>query len=112
VTFQVEKAIRGTSAGQSLTIHEWAGLWSRGEQYQVGERVLLLLYSPSKLGFTSPVAGDLGRFALDSQGGIVISAQHFAMFGADPIMGGRASVPYIDFATAVRRVEPRGIGTP
>jgi hypothetical protein len=112
VTFQVEHAMRGASPGQSLTIHEWAGLWNRGERYQVGERVLLLLYSPSKLGFTSPVAGDTGRFALNSEGGIVMSAQHLAMFGADPIMAGRAIVPYADFAAAVRLVEPREIGAP
>ncbi len=112
VTFQVERAMRGASAGESLTIREWAGLWSRGERYHVGERVLLLLYSPSKLGFTSPVAGSLGRFALDSQGSIVMRGQQVAMLAADTVMGGKALVPYSDFAMAVRRVEQRGVSAP
>lgn len=103
ITFQVEHAIRGTSTGQSLTIHEWAGLWTNGERYRVGQRVLLFLYSPSKLGLTSPVAGGMGRFAMDSQGQVVMDPQHIAMLGADPILGGKTIVPYADFALAVER---------
>jgi hypothetical protein len=103
VTFQVQQAIRGTSPGQILTIHEWAGLWSSAEHYRVGESVLLFLYSPSKLGLTSPVAGALGRFEVDSQGQIVMNAPHVAIFAADPILGGKTIVPYSDFAQAVRR---------
>jgi hypothetical protein len=41
-----------------------------------------------------------------------MSAQHLAMFGADPIMSGRAIVPYTDFVMAARRVDPREIGAP
>jgi hypothetical protein len=103
VTFQVEQALRGTSPGQSLTIHEWAGLWNNGERYHVGERVLLLLYSPSKLGLTSPVGGTMGRFAMDSRGRIVMNPQHLAVLSPDPILGGKTFVPYADFAMAVRR---------
>jgi len=103
ITFQVEYAIRGTAAGQSLTIHEWAGLWSSGERYRVGERVLLFLYSPSKLGLTSPVAGAMGRFTMNSQGQIVMSALHIANLAADPILGGRNLVPHAEFVRAVRR---------
>jgi hypothetical protein len=115
VTFQVERALRGTSPGRSLTIHEWAGLWRSGERYRVGERVLLFLYSPSKLGLTSPVAGALGRFALDSEGSIVLSARHVAALADDPVLfgkrasksvgktGGKTVVPYADFIQAVRR---------
>src|SRR5258708_32210671 len=55
ITFLVEHAILGTSPGVNVTIHEWGGLWNRGERYRVGERVLLFLYAPSKLGLTSPV---------------------------------------------------------
>jgi hypothetical protein len=102
ITFQVEHAIRGTWTGQSLTIHEWAGLWTSGERYRVGERVLLFLYSPGKLGLTSPVAGAMGRFAMDSQGRIVMSALHVANL-ADPILGGKTVVPYSNFVLAVRR---------
>jgi hypothetical protein len=101
VTFQVEQAIRRTSPGQMLTIREWGGLWSNGERYRVGERVLLFLYSPSKLGLTSPVAGAMGRFAVDSQGKIVMDPQHIATFMGDPILGGKTIIPYADFARAV-----------
>ena len=103
VTFQVERALRGTSPGKTLTIHEWAGLWTNGERYYVGERVLLFLYSPGKLGLSSPVAGALGRFAMDSQGRIVMSPQHIVTLTADPILGGKTVVSYTDFAQAVRR---------
>jgi hypothetical protein len=103
ITFLVEHAMRGAAPGQSLTIHEWAGLWSRGEHYRVGERVLLFLYSTGKLGLTSPVAGGLGRFAMDSQGRIRMSAQDVAALAADPILGGKTVVPYAEFAQAVRR---------
>lgn len=103
VTFQVEHALRGATPGQQLTIHQWGGLWTGGKRYYVGEHVLLFLYSPGKLGLTSPVAGTMGRFAMDSQGRIVMSAQHIATLTADPILGGRNMVPYADFALAVRR---------
>jgi hypothetical protein len=102
VTFQVEHALRGASPG-SLTIHEWAGLWTSGERYRVGERVLLFLYAPGKLGLTSPVAGAMGKFAMDSEGKIVMGAQHVATLAADPILGGKTVVTYADFALAVRR---------
>jgi hypothetical protein len=103
VTFQVENAIRGASPGQDLTIHEWAGLWTSGERYRVGERVLLFLYFPSKLGLTSPVAGLMGKFAMNSQGQVVMSAQHLAILAEDPIVAGKTVVSYADFALAVRR---------
>jgi|ERR1700688_867111 len=103
VTFHVEQAIRGASPGESLTIREWAGLWGAGERYRVGERVLLFLYSPSKLGLTSPVGGAMGRFAMDSRGMIVMSPRHVGDLSSDPILGGKTVVPYADFALAVRR---------
>jgi hypothetical protein len=102
ITFQVEHAMRGTFPNQILTIHEWAGLWDRGERYHVGERLLLFLYTPSKLGLTSPVARALGRFSVDSEGHIVMSPQHIAVFAPDLILAGKTVVPYTDFALAVR----------
>jgi hypothetical protein len=103
VTFLVEHAMRGASVGQSLTIREWAGLSTGGEHYRVGERVLLFLYAPSKLGLTSPVGGAMGRFAMDSEGNIVMSDQHVAILAADPSLGRKTLIPYADFALAVRR---------
>jgi hypothetical protein len=103
LTFQVEHAIRGASPGKNLTIHEWAGLWTSGERYRVGEHVLLFLYTPGKLGLTSPVAGAMGRFAMDSQGRIVLSARLVAALAHDPVLGGKTMVPYADFIQAIRR---------
>jgi hypothetical protein len=40
---------------------------------------------------------------MNSQGQIVMSAQHVAAFSADPMLGGKTLVPYADFALAVRR---------
>lgn len=72
ITFRVEQAMRGARAGQVLTIREWAGLWDSGERYRPGERLLLFLYSPGKLGLTSPVGGSSGRFAVDANGNALI----------------------------------------
>jgi hypothetical protein len=103
VTFQVEDALRGTTAGQNLTIHEWAGLWNGKEHYRVGERVMLFLYPPSRLGLTSPVAGPMGRFAIDPEGRIKMNLQNISAVAADPVIGGKKLVPYADFFHAVRR---------
>jgi hypothetical protein len=61
VVFQVEHAIRGTSQGKTLTIHEWAGLWNSGERYRVGERVLLFLYPPQQTWPDQPRGRGFGK---------------------------------------------------
>ncbi|HXC43912.1 MAG TPA: hypothetical protein VNY51_10380 [Candidatus Dormibacteraeota bacterium] len=104
ITFQVEQAMRGTATGQSLTIHEWAGLWNSGERYHIGEHVLLFLYPPSKFGLTSPVSGSIGRFAMGLEGKILVGDNHAVVFTSDPILGGKRAIPYLDFAHAVGRV--------
>lgn len=104
ITFKVNQAIRGASSGQNLTIHEWAGLWSHGERYRVGEHVFLFLYSPSRLGLTSPVAGGMGRFSMNWKGEILFSPQHVQSFANDPILGGKISTSYHDFVRAVQHV--------
>lgn len=103
ITFRVENAIRGATPGESLTISQWIGLWSAGQRYRVGERVLLFLYPPSKLGLTSCVAAGMGRFAIDPGGRVLLSAQHLSAFRADPVLGGKPRVRFSDFARAVRR---------
>jgi hypothetical protein len=103
ITFQVEDALRGVKAGQHLTIREWAGLWTGKERYRVGERVLLFLYPLSKLGLTSPVAGPMGRFAIDPQGRIALNAQNISALAADRAIGGKNLIPYADFIHAVQR---------
>jgi len=83
ISFRVEQAIRGTRAGQVLTIREWVGLWNSGERYRPGERLLLFLYSPSKLGLTSPVGGPAGRFPVDSRGTVVLEDGHLPALAPD-----------------------------
>ncbi|HUO27541.1 MAG TPA: hypothetical protein VMU61_17885 [Candidatus Aquilonibacter sp.] len=110
MSFQVERALRGADTGKKLTMREWAGAWAGGQRYRAGERVLLFLYPPSKLGLTSCVAGPIGRFTVDSLGRIVLSDEHLAVFRGD--FGGRARISLDEFAQAVQhagggeRVQP------
>jgi hypothetical protein len=103
ITFHVERGIRGTTAGRDLTIFQWMGLWTSGQRYRVGERVLLFLYPPSTLGLTSCVGGSTGRFAVDTIGQVVLSQEHQAAFFADPALAGRSRLSIYDIAQAVRR---------
>jgi len=103
ITFHVENAIRGATLGQNLTISQWIGLWSGGQRYRVGERVLLFLYTPSKMGLTSCVGGQKGRFSIDQRGRILLSAEHLSAFRADPVLAGKSRARFSDFALAVRQ---------
>lgn len=103
ITFHVERAIRGASNGQDLTIDQWVGLWTSGQRYRVGENVLLFLYPPSKLGLTSCVGGSLGRFTVDSLGNVALTAEHQAAFKAEPLLVGKSQIPVRDFERAVQR---------
>lgn len=103
ITFHVEKAIRGVIPGESLTISQWIGVWSSGQRYRVGEHVLLFLYPPSKLGLTSCVSGNVGRFAVDERGRVLLAAHQLSAFRADPVLGGRSRLSFRDFARAVRQ---------
>jgi len=103
VTFHVENAIRGVTAGNDLTISQWVGLWASGQRYRVGEKVLLFLYPNSKLGLTSWVGGAMGRFAMDASGRVLLNSQQLSVFRKDPVVGGRSRVHFSDFALAVRR---------
>jgi len=69
VTFMVEQAMRGdVIVGEHFSIREWPGLWTAGPRYRVGERLVLFLYPPSKLGLTSPVDGKWGRVPVTRDG--------------------------------------------
>jgi hypothetical protein len=103
ITFHVENALRGSTSGRELTIYEWAGVWSSGQRYRVGERVFVFLYPRSKLGLTSSVAGPIGRFAVDTRGTLVLSPQHISVFRRHPVLGGKSRVSLSDFALAVRQ---------
>lgn len=75
ITFQIDQGFRGVRTGETLVVREWAGLWQSGERYRPGERVMLFLYPPSRLGLTSPVGGPQGRFQI-SHGGQIIVEPH------------------------------------
>ena len=66
--FRVDEAIAGVESGQILTVREWAGASSMHRSLQPGERILVFLYPPSRLGLTSPVGGPLGLITLASSG--------------------------------------------
>jgi len=102
VTFRIEIALRGATPGEDLTITQWIGLWSSGQRYRVGERVLLFLYPASKLGLTSCVGGPLGHFAIDRAGQELLTAQQLSAFRKDPVLGGKSRARFGDFALAVR----------
>jgi hypothetical protein len=111
VTFHVEHAVRGTAAGRTLIIREWAGLWVRGERYRVGENVLLFLYPPSRLGLTSPVAGGWGRFEVDRQGRVLmnsrvlINSRNRAIFATGSVNASPEAVPLADLTRAINEPE-------
>lgn len=103
ITFHVENAVRGVVPGEDLSISQWIGLWSSGQRYRVGERLLLFLYPPSKLGLTSCVGASIGRFAIDPAGRIRLSAQQLSAFRSDPVLGGKSRATFSDFALAVQQ---------
>jgi len=103
IRFHVEQVIRGATPGKDLTITQWIGVWSSGQRYRIGERALLFLYPPSKLGLTSCVGGPMGRFSLDPLGRILFSAQQISAFRRDPVLAGKSRVSFRDFALAVQQ---------
>jgi hypothetical protein len=68
LSFRVDRAIAGVAQGQIVAIQEWAGAWAMQRPLTKGQHVLIFLYPPSRLGFTSPVGGSIGQVALDSGG--------------------------------------------
>jgi hypothetical protein len=111
ITFHVDDAIRGAVAGGNLTILEWAGLWSSGQRYRIGEHVALFLYPVSKLGLTSSVSGAMGRFEVDAARRILFSAQHSLAFLDDPILGGKTHVTFRELNQAVRNADGNPLRT-
>ena len=104
ITFRVDEAIQGVRSRKIFTIREWSGLWDSGERYRPGERVLLFLYPVSKLGFTSPVGGPLGRFVVDHDGKIHIHDLRrtpISINRAQSQFAGRTRVSPREFAHAI-----------
>lgn len=106
ITFLVEHGYRGVLSGQTIAIHEWAGLWQSGQRYRVGEHVMLFLYPPSKLGLTSPVPN--GKLPVDSSGNIVVPPSTPPPGSPLPrgaLPPGSFRINPIDFELALRRAE-------
>ncbi len=90
ITFRVEQAIRGVRTGETLVMREWAGLWDADERYRAGERVVLFLYPPSKLGLTSPVGGRLGHFSINSHGEMLLGNTQMQVVSSSLPSSGRS----------------------
>jgi hypothetical protein len=109
INFHVDLGMRGVQTGQALTIREWAGLWASGERYRVGERVLLFLYPPSKLGLTSPVQGSMGRFTIGSDGRVGVDPRRTGCCTPHPPVGstsgGITRVTPVEFVHFLRAAE-------
>lgn len=105
VTFHVDHAFRGVRTGQTLTIREWAGLWVAQPRYRVGEKLLLFLYPPSRLGLTSPVSEVGGRFQVDAANRVQFSPAQRTWLSGTKFEGGmrRDGVPLQEFWEQVRR---------
>ncbi|HWY56933.1 MAG TPA: hypothetical protein VNZ03_20875 [Terriglobales bacterium] len=109
INFHVDQGMRGVRTGQKLAIREWAGLWQSGERYRPGERVLLFLYSPSKLGLTSPVQGPMGRFRIGPDGQVVFDPGRIGVPTRPPAIGdtrrGPTRVSPREFVRLIRSAE-------
>jgi hypothetical protein len=108
VTFRVEQAVRGVRDGQMLVIHEWAGLWESGERYRPGERVLLFLYRPSRLGLTSPVGGPMGRFNVDRSGRMILQSTALPLRPSPTATGLRPGKTGISVRSLTRAIHSMG----
>ena len=108
ISFHVENAIRGVRTGQTLSIREWAGLWVTQPRYRVGERVVLFLYPPSRLGLTSTVSNGGGRFVITPGGRVRLSPAQRSLLATEDISpqhSPRDAIPLSDFLQKIRGVE-------
>jgi hypothetical protein len=107
ISFHVDQGMRGVRSGQTLAIREWAGLWQSGERYRLGERVLLFLYPPSKLGLTSPVQGSMGRFGIGPDGHVVLDPGRIGSLTPRTVnpLHGRTRVSPLEFVRFLRAAE-------
>jgi len=60
ITFSVQQPVLGVVGG-SYVMREWAGRWTGGQQhFQVGQRAMFFLHTPSVGGLSSAVDGMMG----------------------------------------------------
>jgi hypothetical protein len=105
ITVHVEQGIRGARTGDVTSFREWAGLWSGGARYRVGQRLVLFLYPPSSLGFTSPVGGTAGQLAIDRSGSVFLTSAQQQAIGVATHEDSNRMIPVEDFARALRRLQ-------
>ncbi len=67
------------------------GRW--GNAISQGEQVVLFLYPASRLGLTSPVGGEMGRFQVNKAGRVLLKTED----------GRRAKIELRNFAATARR---------
>jgi hypothetical protein len=99
--------VREARTGEQLSFSEWAGLWSTGERYRVGQRLMLFLYPRSTIGLTSPVGGSAGRMVIDKSGQVLLTPeqQEAIRITRTPVRGGVSRmIPVRDLARALRRM--------
>jgi hypothetical protein len=83
VRFRIDQCVRGCTGTGWYVMREWAGLWSGGaERYQVGQRLLMLLYTRGLSGMSSPVNGLDGAIPIVA-GGIAPIADAAGVAPAD-----------------------------
>ena len=69
IEFRIDEAIRGCIGQATYVLREWSGLWAGGRQrYTVGQRLLMMLHTPSASGLSSPVGGQEGAIPLTGAG--------------------------------------------
>lgn len=78
IDFRIDQAVRGCAANSTFTLREWAGLWAGGERYRPGQRLLMLLHSPSPSGITSPIGGTDGAIPIRASSASSASTQDSA----------------------------------
>ena len=104
ISFQVEDAVRGVKSGQNFSFREWAGLWSAGPRYFVGQHLMLFLYAPSVLGLTSPIDGRSGVLSIDTQGRVLLPPRQRSPGFTRSAQTAPASFRAKDVAIALRRI--------
>lgn len=116
ISFRVLDGIRGARTGEDVEVEEWSGLWIPGhERYRTGETLFLFFYPRSRLGLTSPVAGDSGRIEITPTQRVVLSPERSATLlprslrlqkhqAAATAMRTQRTTIYLQFAEIVREL--------
>lgn len=119
-TFRVETPIRGVAPG-SVTIKQYGGRTEKGSMFLAhmryfveGERVLVMLYPPSELGFTSPIGMGQGIWKVSDDGNVLgVNSEILkdlgrlpGRYGVQP--GPAGQVPMANFIALIRAATDGG----